>query len=359
MSEQFVDNAEALLKVCEQASKQAAIGVDTEFLREKTYFAKLCLLQMSLPDANIIIDVLAIDDLSPLYQLMADPSVEKILHSCRQDLEVLLQSSGQLPGPVFDTQLAAALCGYDAQVGYARLVDDLFQVELDKSQTRTDWSKRPLTQQQISYAANDVEFLLAAHTHFLQALESQGKMAWFVEESEQFTQVNDFDLPPELAHNRLNGASFPAKKQHFLRLLASWREQQARQKNVPRTWLLKDKELYELADRMPVSDGALRRLSSARGSFVKSHASRIVEQARILSNSDDLQRIWPVYMPFDSNEKKRYKELMQRVERVATEHAVATSILATRRDIEAFMRDPQSSRVSTGWRAELLLSELS
>ncbi|MGH1540199.1 MAG: ribonuclease D [Arenicella sp.] len=358
LDKKLITDQSDLQKVCEAAALEPAIGIDTEFLREKTYYAKLCLVQIAVGDQAYCIDVLALDDLSALADILTNTGVVKVFHSCRQDFEVIYQQLGCLPTPVFDTQLAAAFCGNDAQVGYANILQQEYGVELDKSQTRTDWSRRPLKAQQIDYAVNDVVYLVQLYKDFQKRLQENGRLDWFNEETQQFYAIEDYAADPDLAYQRLNGSSLLPANQHFLSSLAAWRDQLAQKKNIPRTWILKDKELYELADLMPQSEAVLQRSKLNSIPFMRKNSQQIVQRAVEFASKDNLRRIWQIYQPFDAEQKSICQSLMKQVSSFAQQHSVAQAVLATRKDVEAFVRDVNSSRISQGWRGQLLMPSL-
>ena len=317
------------------------------------------MVQLAAGEHNWCIDVLALEDLSPLADLFTNEAILKVFHSSRQDFEVLYQQLDCVPKPVFDTQLAASFCGADAQAGYATVLKKEFQIELDKSQTRTDWSRRPLSAKQIEYALNDVIYLERLYLHYQAELESQGREAWFLEETESLYVLDDYQMLPERAHQRLNGSSMSIASQHLLCDLAHWREQLAQSKNIPRTWILKDKDLYFLADLLPSSEGELENKAIAQQAFVRRNLKRIIQMTQQVLADRQLQRIWQAYEPFDAEQKAQVKNLLKQMAALAEEYNIAQTMLATRKDLEAFIRDENSSGITKGWREQFLLEKLS
>lgn len=354
----LVNDFSVFKDICAEALMQPVVAIDTEFMRQNTYYADLCLVQIGYEDKAYCIDVLAIDDLSPLKDLLVGDNTLKIFHSCRQDFEVIYQLFGVLPAPLFDTQLAAAFCGYDAQAGYARVVNDELGVELDKSQTRTDWSRRPLSEAQISYAAEDVLHLGAIYEILRDRLESKGRVSWFEEETQNFYRVDDYAMQPTNAFNRLNGSSLPLKSQHYLKSLAEWRESEAQTKNIPRTWVFKDKELYEIASMCTPCPNTFKDSDVAKVKGVKRHSKTIVDLCQQIQSDNFNQSVWNHYAPFEPHEKQLIKNIIQQVADTAQELGVAQSLLATRKDIETLLRSPKSSRVHHGWRETELAPRL-
>jgi ribonuclease D len=200
----IIGDPTVLLQLSGELAQQSAIGLDTEFMRERTYFARLCLLQLSLGPRSVCIDTLALSDLTPLRAIMSAASIIKVLHAARQDLEVLAPATGSLVG-LFDTQVAASLIGLPAQIGYGDLVRELFGQTLHKAQTRTDWSRRPLTQAQIEYALDDVHHLLPLRERLTERLERLGRWSWFAEEMTALDSAGPFVTDPDLAWRRIKG----------------------------------------------------------------------------------------------------------------------------------------------------------
>ena len=223
--------------------------IDTEFIRERTYYPELCLLQVADGDRSWCIDPLSIGDLRPFLNLCKNSAIVKVLHSARQDLEIFFQLMQTVPGPVFDTQLAAALSGHGEQVSYAFLVKELLGVELDKSQTRTDWSRRPLSRAQIDYALNDVVYLTPLKEKLTEELSGLGRLEWFEEDSVMLADANTYHVRPEHAWQKVKGIG-NLELTGFQRaaVLAEWREQVAQTKNLPRTWVLKDPAIIAIAE---------------------------------------------------------------------------------------------------------------
>lgn len=224
------------------------VALDTEFMRERTYYPQLCLIQIAGPNELACVDPLALDDLEPLTALLTDTSVTKVLHAAVQDLEILWQTTGALPEPVFDTQVAAALLGYPDQIGYATLVASMLGHALDKAHTRTDWSQRPLAAEQVAYAADDVRYLAELYPRIREQLAKRGRLEWVNAESETLADPARYTPDPGQAWKRIKGVDKlrPAQQQALARL-AQWRETTAMRRDRPRRWILKDDVLVQLA----------------------------------------------------------------------------------------------------------------
>ena len=252
MATMMISNRDGLDGLAQRLSLAPAIALDTEFLRERTYRAELCLLQIADAQGALCVDPLAVSDLSALRHVFGGSTV-KVLHACRQDVEVLLPTAGFIT-PVFDTQIAAALVGMPAQIGYAELVRRVTGRELSKAHTRTDWSRRPLSAEQLEYALDDVRYLLPIRAHLIQELTRLGRMPWLEEELAQLQDPADYAVDPEQAWLRIR--AFKGLDPDRLRLaqaLAAWRERRADERNRPRGWILDDAVLRDIVVRVPRS----------------------------------------------------------------------------------------------------------
>ena len=254
MTSELIDTDAALADLCRALDGSAWIALDTEFLRERTYYARLCLIQIGAPGIVACIDPLALEQLEPLHALLENPHLRKVLHAARQDLEVFNDLRGIVPAPLFDTQIAAAYLGYDDQIGYAALVTAITGVTLDKTHTRTDWSARPLSAAQHRYAEDDVRYLMPVYEALHERLAASGRLAWLAEDCARLT---DSGAVRERSRPRRGdvcgrGAELPAVNQQMLRALAAWREQTAQTRNLPRGWVLRDEVLVRTrASRAP------------------------------------------------------------------------------------------------------------
>lgn len=350
----LITQANALSELCSKATNVGTVSVDTEFMREKVYYAELCLLQIAIEQHYYLVDILAfkdVSDLTPLAALMANKSVVKLFHSCSQDVEVLYYYLKVIPENIFDTQLAAAFCGYDGQVGYANLVAVICGVELDKSQTRTNWQRRPLSEEQLEYAINDVVYLQALYETFLLQLKSRQRMQWFECESQSIVQSVVANADPERAYKRLNGGSLSLSKQALLKSLANLREHVAQQSDKPRPWVLKDSDLYDVVNAMPDTERALLSLG-IRSGFIQRNAEKIVHFVNKL-DENNLELVWGEWQPLNSTQKSQVKIISKKLNEFAKEKEIARSVIGNRKDIENFVAG-RVARFQSGWRAELL-----
>ena len=324
------------------------IGVDTEFLREKTYSAKLCLVQLAIADRQYCVDVLALQDLEWLRELMAAPNVVKIFHAARQDIEVIYQTLGVIPRPIFDTQLAAAFCGGDLQQGYGGMVDERLDVQLAKSQSRTDWSRRPLSEEQIKYAAEDVIYLETLYDLTLAELEKNGRLQWFMEELETYYEIEKYQIDPTKAWQRLSGGHLRIKQQYALQALAEWREQTALDRDIPRSWVVRDDKLYDLVHQQPSTTQEIQELGVfGRKSSVYLAPQALAVMKEVKAGED---RIWRKIEALTKKEKSICSAAMGELRDIAEQLGIAQGLLATRKDIESLFRHRQSKKLLRGWR---------
>ncbi len=287
----IVDQA-ALTDFCTRLRGAVWLALDTEFIRERTYYPQLCLIQVASADEIACIDPLALPSLDPLLDLLYDPAVTKVLHAAHQDLELFFHLRGAAPAPVFDTQLAASALGSGNQIGYAALVRQLIGVELDKTHTRADWRRRPLAPEWLAYAADDVRYLPELYQRQRAALEARGWPDALAEDFRAICHPDRYRLQPDDAwrriweHNRLGGP-----QRAVLRALAAWREEQASAHDRPRRWILSDATLLELARRMPGDAEQLQRIRGLPAVTVQRHGADLLE--RIAAARAEPPEQWP------------------------------------------------------------------
>jgi ribonuclease D len=336
------------------------LAVDTEFMRERSYFAQLCLVQVAGDADCFLVDPLAGLELGSLFEVLADRSRPKILHAARQDLEVICNASGRVPGPVFDTQVAAALLGLPPQAGYADLVARQLGHSIDTAQTRTDWSRRPLTAAQLAYAADDVHHLLELHDALDAALAAQGRAAWLAEDCAALEDPGLYRTEPADAWRRLKGlARLQPPGQAAARALAGWREQRAIESDKPRGWILTDEALYEIATRLPRSPQELEQIASVPPAVVRKRGGELAALVAAAADSAAGASPGPTASRPTPEQTRRIGALQQRVRDRAAALGINPEVLATRRDVEALVLGPrESSALTRGWRREVLGEEL-
>lgn len=338
-----------------------AIAIDTEFMREKTYFARLCLIQIATDDVVAAIDPFAVKDLSPLFELMRDVTCTKVFHAGSQDLEIFYRLMGDVPTPVFDTQIAATLAGLPTQVGYQQLIRSLVGVELEKAHSFTDWARRPLSEDQVAYALDDVRYLTKAYRTLVETLGQGGRLGWLTEDFEHMADAATYEVVPEEQFLRVKRASaLDRRSLAVLREVAAWRELEAQERDLPRKWLISDESLVEIARRTPVEKAALSAVRGVNEQVVRRSADAIIDavkRGRALPD-EDLPRI--AKRKRIHGEVDELADLMSALVRLrAKEHDVAPTLLATRDDLERFAGgERDESPLSLGWRHALIGAEL-
>jgi ribonuclease D len=350
----------ALAGICARFARAPRIALDTEFLRERTYLAELAIVQLADRSEIALLDVLAALDLRPLAQLLVDPAVIKVVHAGRQDLEVLLPLTGSPVQPILDSQIGAGLIGLPPQIGYAELVSRLIGVQLAKGAganlARTDWTRRPLSDAQLSYAADDVRHLLEVADRIGAELAALGRLAWWQEDCAALAEPALYRMEPRDAWQRLKGSeALSPREQVRLRALALWREEQARQHNLPRSWVLGDEALRELACRPPATIGEL----TARQVFREATAARNgADLLAVLGAAEaaPLEGLAQRSAARPSSEERRVLQaLADCLKSVAGALGVAPEVLATQRDLKRLAQgDRQRVGALAGWRAEVI-----
>lgn len=327
------------------------VGVDTEFMRERTYFAQLCLIQLSTTDEIICVDPLAGDDMADFWQVLCDRTW--VVHSARQDIEVIYQAAERMPARLFDTQVAASLLGFQAQIGYAGLVEALFDVKLPKSHTRADWSRRPLKQALLDYAAEDVEYLLPARDELASQLEAKGRLEWALADSALLLDKGLYEIDPSQAVGRLKGArNLSGRRRTVAASLAEWRENEAVRLDRPRQWILRDNILLDIAFRAPSSLRELGSIEQMPEKLVKRSGKAILRAVADVSGAAQDYR--PPTPPTEA-QKQQLKKMQALVASCADDLGIAAEMIASRKDLSALlMQGEHESRVLKGWRRELV-----
>ena len=350
----YLSTKSELESFCELASAAKVIAVDTEFLRERTYFPKLCLVQVAAGEHIAAIDPILIEDLSPLAALLADPTLTKVFHACGQDLEVLLDGMGVSCAPVFDTQLAAAFLGLRQQISYASLVEAYCGVRLPKAESLTDWSRRPLDPEQLTYAEDDVRYLPGIYERMMAELVEKDRLSWVVPEMEQLFDPARVRRDPREAYQRLRRAGSLTRRQLAIaREVCAWREETAARRDLPRKWVASDEVIVEVCKRTPISLDRLRKIRGTDQISERDARSLIEAVSRgAACPADQCPKISRHTRP--SAETESVIDLMYAVLRLVSEQSgVATQLIATRDDLLEFVQDRGRSPLSSGWRHEL------
>ncbi len=352
---QYIADAQQLKRICDSLQSSPMLALDTEFMRERTYFARLCLIQIATEQQIFIIDPLAIDELRPLFELLYNPAILKILHAGRQDLELFYDLQGSVPEPVFDTQLAATVLGFADQIGYAKLVEKILGIQLDKSHARTDWAKRPLSNQQLDYAVDDVRYLVQLYPEIQRRLENMGREQWLQEDFVALTDSAQYQYPPGESWKRVSGHGRLRPQQlAVLQQLASWREQRARQLDKPRKWILSDDVLLNLAQRMPDNPDKLAGIRGMPEAVVRDFGSELIDRiqrARALPKSE-----WPTpktHFAPTRDQELLIDSLMLYVKYLAFNNQITPTTLASRKEVERLVRGERELNLLKGWRSHI------
>ena len=338
------------------------VTVDTEFLREKTYYSKLCLVQISGPDK----DAFAIDplieglDLTPLYDLFDNEKVLKIFHAARGDLEIFHNLTGRVPQPLFDTQIAAMVCGYGDSVGYESLVRNITGAQLDKSVQYTNWSVRPLSDRQLDYALGDVTHLVDIYKHLIERLDEQGRTSWVFEEEGILSDPETYEIDPRDAWKKVKIRSPKPKNLAVLQELAAWREKKARKKNVPKGWILRDETLADMAGQLPTTIKALKKIRNIPGDLERKNlGDKLLSKVKKALDSDP--STWPTVekkKPLPPSASATLDILKMLLKIQAAEHGVATKLIGNSDDLEKLViNDQGDSPLLKGWRREVFGEE--
>ena len=283
----FIDSEFALTQLCGQLKGCSWLAVDTEFERSNTYYPELCLLQVADNGITAVIDPLTIANLEPLYNVLYDPAITKVFHAARQDLEIFFHIKGEVPVPFFDTQIAASLLDYDKNLGYANLIREVLDIELAKTQTRTNWKRRPLSSSQLEYAADDVFYLGQVYELFLDKLIKSGQLSLLDEEFQALARPELYQPDPENMWLKIKGAKkLKGDILAVLKQLAAWREITARAENQPRKWILDDNTLVEIARLLPANQNDLSRIKGVNIRVLKRHGATLLEIIGCWSSSN-------------------------------------------------------------------------
>jgi ribonuclease D len=347
----------ALAELCERLALETFITIDTEFIREKTYYPELCVVQLAGSRDVAVVDAQAPGiDLSPLAALLANPDVVKVFHACRQDIEIFLLRFGAVPARIFDTQIAAMVAGFGDQVSYGELVANLAGGHIDKAHRFSDWSARPLTPAQIAYAAADVTHLRIVYERLLSRLTESGRLAWVAEEMAALADPATYQVDPERAWERLKLRTGNRRQLALIQHIAAWREREAQRINIPRQRLLKDEQIPEIAALAPDSPTALSRVRGITTGFAqgKSGASLLAAVAAAKAiPEEDLPRTDRPREP--SRASPALVSLLKVLLNArAEQHNVAARLIAGSDEVEALAGDPEADIPALhGWRLEM------
>jgi ribonuclease D len=345
-----------LAKACDRLARHPVITVDTEFLRETTYYPLLCVVQMASPEEAIVIDTLAPGlDLKPFFALMGNEKVLKVFHAARQDIEIVVHQSGTIPHPIFDTQVAAMVLGYGDSIAYDQLVERVTGHRPDKTHRFTDWSRRPLSAEQLHYAVSDVTHLRDVFAALDADLKKRGRNDWVSEEMEVLTSPRTYDFHPERAWERLKTRVRKPRELAVLIEVAAWREQEAQSRDVPRSRVLKDDAVGDVATHAPTSLERLGNLRSLPKGFDRSKWGSDIIAAVQRGLARDHATLPKLEKPRNNSNGAAIVELLKVLLRMTSErHAVASKVIATVDDLEHIAADDNADVAALhGWRREL------
>lgn len=352
----LVADEDALRALCGRLREASVLALDTEFLRIRTYYPELCLIQVASALEIACVDPLAGFRLDPLLDVLHDPAITKVMHAGRQDLELFYLLDQRLPGPLFDTQIAAALLGFDDQIGYARLVEQVLGVTLEKAHTRTDWAERPLSAEQLVYAAEDVEYLVPLHETLRARLAARGRLDWLEEDARGLLDASLYSIAPDEMWQRVKGHAglrTPAQRK-ALELLAAWREREAMNRNRPRQWVLKDAQLVAIARALPTSRAGLLHVPDLPRVVVERYAPSLLERISSARESREDER----HAPPEATDPEEVSRLAAFVRERAALHELSPVLLAPRRELVELLRGTRDLAVLRGWRNELIGRDL-
>ncbi|MGH8503860.1 MAG: ribonuclease D [Gammaproteobacteria bacterium] len=352
----FIDTPQGLTSFCTRLQSAEWIALDTEFIRERTYYPRLCLVQIATPTLVACVDPLTLDTLAPLMEVIYDTRITKVLHAAHQDLEILHQLRGEPPRPVFDTQIAASLLGFGEQTGYASLVQQMLGVQLAKTHTRSDWCMRPLTAAQIHYAADDVRYLSMVYPRLKDMLTHKNRLDWLTDDFERLQRAETFETDAAQAWRRIGGIQKLSPSQlNILRALAAWREQEAASRDKPRKWILPDPALVDLARQAPRNQAALARMRGLQPHQVQRYGAALVET--IAKALQEPETSWPTPPPrlsLTPAQDAMVDVLMALVRMQAALYEVSPAALAARSALERLVTGDTDVPVLQGWRARLV-----
>lgn len=352
-----ITNTSALAEACKRLGSQDFLTIDTEFLRETTFWPKLCLIQVASEEEELIIDPLADGiDLAPFFELMATPDVDKVFHAARQDVEIIHHLSGVVPTPLFDSQVAAMVCGFGDSVSYSMLAKKIMNVDIDKSSRFTDWSRRPLSEKQLRYAIGDVTHLRGIYKHLKQKLSESRRESWLKEEMSILTAPATYEVHPENAWKRLKMRIKTPTALAVMMELAAWREIQAQSHDVPRSRVIKDDAIYDIANQQPRTPEHLSQLRTVNDGLARSNKGRDILAAVERGLERDTASLPSVKKPKPlSAEQVAIVDLLRvLLKAVAAQHDVAAKLIATTDDLEKIaLSDRADVPALSGWRRDM------
>jgi ribonuclease D len=353
---QPITTTQELADICARLAQHPFVTVDTEFLRESTYYPKLCVAQLASTEEAVVIDALALGiDLAPLFALMADPKVVKVFHAARQDIEICWHEAGVIPSPLVDTQVAAMVLGYGDSISYDQLVQRITGDTLDKSHRFTDWTRRPLTDAQLTYAVSDVTHLRDVYVKLSADLDKRGRTEWMHEEMKILSSPETYRMEPEHAWERLKTRVRKPKELAVLMEVAAWREREAQTRDVPRGRVIKDEVIGDIAVQAPTTIERLAGLRSLPKGFERSRWGEAIIEAVTRGLARDVKTLPRLERHRPAVNGQAMVELLKVLLRMTAErHGVAAKVIATIDDLDRIAADDQADVPALhGWRREL------
>ena len=356
---QLIDNDEKLKKFCNILKKQSFITVDSEFIREHCYYPKLCLLQVGYDGDAAIIDPLTNLDLTPFFDILQNPKIVKVFHSGRQDIEIFYNLTGKTPKNVFDTQIAAMVCGFAENIGYGNLVHDIVHIDLDKSQRLTDWSLRPLDKAQLEYAICDVTYLVDCYKYLQNYLQEHNRTDWIKEETAWLCDENGYCINPDDAWLRIKHNAHSSQFLAALKYLAAWRERRAQKFNTPRSGILKDDVLLNIASTFPKSLNELKLVRNLKSEIINGRLGAeiidVLKEAAQNPMSAVECRADRKQHPGVPNHEQSLMEILKLLLKIKSQEAgVIAKLIADDEDLRyIILNQPQNTKAMQSWRYEI------
>lgn len=354
----YLDSTAELKEFCNNLKEGTWIGIDTEFIRERTYYPQPCLLQLSSSCGVACVDVLAVDDLALLKDVLFQPGIPKLMHACGQDLEIFQLLFKGIPPNIFDTQVAAAFTGRGDQVSYAALVEDICRHKLHKAHTRARWCNRPLSDEEIEYAEDDVRYLLPLYETLAADLDRLGRRQWFDVEMQALADTDVFPINEQNAWKRIGSLKKMAGRQlACAKALAGWREKVAQKRDKPRNWIMTDQVLSKIADVLPSTRADLAAIGDMPDGLIKHRGEEILVIVRQSRDHQESDIPMSTGRP-DAREKALKKALANILDHAAEEMNMPPSVIATRRDLTALIHGERDLPVLKGWRNDAVGEDL-
>ena len=353
----LITETNKLAEACKRFSRDTFLAIDTEFMRERTYYPQLCLIQIAGNSDAVIVDALANEiNLNPILDLMANQQITKVFHACRQDMEIFFNLNRKIPFPVFDTQIGAMVCGYGESISYDKLVRQITGIQIDKSSRFTDWSHRPLSKQQLNYALSDVTHLRTVYESLLKQLEKNRRISWLDEEFQTVLSPETYDISLNQIWKRLKIKTGRPRFLILIRELCAFREKEAQSRNIPRNRVIRDDVLLDIAARSPRSSIDLAKVRSLSSQFSEGRLGKNI--LKVVSDASDIPESDAPQLE-NLNKKGNQKPALVELLKVLLKHKsedynVAQKLIASATDLEAIAEDDNADVLAlNGWRKDV------